>query len=122
MWSVDDAPADLAVSIREFWPETEWDNAASVAKLESDWNAFAVDDSRTPDHPCGSVLRVVDGVTVTAEFSIGYFQINACNIPADWNSAHLFNGRHNAGTAHDMWTRRGWSPWYYSAKQLGLLQ
>lgn len=121
VYSVDDAPGELAIAIREFWPQEEWDNAASISKLESGWNAFAVDDSRTPNHPCGSVLRIVNGVTVTAEWSIGYFQINACNLDSSWNPAHLFNARHNAGTAHAMWAERGWSPWYFSAKQLGLL-
>lgn len=119
--SIIDAPYDLANAIREFWPDSEWDNAASVAFLESGWSAFAVADSRDSEHPCGSILRYVDGVAISAEWSIGYFQINACNLPAGWTPEHLFNGRHNAGTAHAMWVDRGWGPWYFSAKQLGLL-
>jgi hypothetical protein len=119
-FSVDDCPCELACAIREFWPEEEWDNAASVAKLESGWDAFAVADTRDSQHPCGTVLRSVDGVDVSAEYSLGYFQLNACNFP-DWPAERFFNARHNAGTAHLLWSGRGWQPWYFSAKQLGLL-
>jgi hypothetical protein len=70
--------------------------------------------------PCGTVIGQFDGVNVTAERSISYFQINACNFPT-WNPYHLYNARHNAGTAHMLWASRGWQPWYFSAKRLGLL-
>ena len=117
------APEELQDAIREFWPQGEWENAAEIARLESGWNPFAVDDTRSDGHPCGSIIRTVDGVAVSAELSIGYFQVNACNLPPDWNPWHLFNARHNAGTAHKLWADAGerWSPWYFSAKQLGLL-
>ena len=121
MWSVDEAPQDLAIAIKEFWPADDWDAAASIAFLESGWDAFATRDTRDSQHPCGSILWSVDGVPVSAEWSIGYFQINACNIPPNWNPAHLYNARHNAGTAHDYWSHRGWEPWYFSARTLGLL-
>ena len=122
MPSIDDAPAELAESIREFWPEEEWNNAADIARLESGWSAFAVADTRKPGVPCGALLRTTpDGVRVVAEYSLGWFQINACNLPPDWLPENLYNTRHNAGTAHAMWAERGWSPWYFSAKQLGLL-
>lgn len=123
MTTIDDAPRELQVSIQEFWPEEEWNNAAAIAFLESGFDAFAVDDSTTPDAPCGTVIRVVGNVSVTAEKSIGYFQINACNLPPDWEVDRLYNARHNAGTAHALWEERGrsWSPWFFSAKQLGLL-
>ena len=122
MTRIDDAPPELAESIREFWPPEEWDNAASIALLESGWSAFAVADTRDDSHPCGSVLYVrPDGVTVTAEYSLGWFQINACNLPPDWTPGNLYNTRHNCGTAHKMWSERAWSPWYFSAKSLGLL-
>lgn len=107
------------MSIREFWPESEWDHAASVAFLESGWDAFALADTTDPAHPCGSPLRVVAGVPVSAERSVGYFQINACNFPG-WEWQRLYNARHNAGTAHMLWQQRGWQPWYFSAQQLGL--
>jgi hypothetical protein len=119
--SINDAPAELADAIREFWPESEWDHAASIAKLESGWSAFACADTRSESNPCGSVLEVRNGITIRAEWSIGWFQINACTLPADWSPAHLYNTRHNVGTAHDMWSRRGWSPWFFSAERLGLL-
>lgn len=121
MFSINDAPSDLAESIREFWPEAEWDNAASIARLESAWNPFAENDSTQGGSiPCGTALYNRDGVQVTAEHSIGYFQINACNFPT-WTPCHFFNARHNAGTAHLLWSTRGWQPWYFSAKQLGLI-
>lgn len=120
MVTLADAPCELQCAIREFWPESEWDHAAQIAQLESNFNAFAVDDSRDAEHPCGSVIRTVDGVAVSAEFSIGYFQINACNFP-DWHAEHFYNARHNAGTAHALWAERGWQPWFFSATQLGLL-
>ncbi len=121
MTTIDDAPCELQCAIREFWPESEWDNAAAIAKIESDFDAFAVDDTRDPEHPCGAILRTVGGVAVSAELSIGYFQINACNFPA-WPAERFYNARHNAGTAHALWDSAGqsWSPWYFSAKQLGL--
>jgi hypothetical protein len=121
LYSVDDAPLDVAESIREFWPEEKWNEAASIAFLESKWNAFAELDSRDPNHPCGAVLRIVGGVHISAEHSIGVFQINACNLAPGWDERHLFNVRHNCGTAHAMWAERGWSPWFFSAKALGLL-
>lgn len=121
MRSINDAPGELADAVREFWPPEEWDHAVSIAFLESGWNAFAeADTTRDGAVPCGTVLYVRDGVTVTAEDSVSWFQINACNFPT-WNRAHFFNTRHNAGTAHMLWSQRGWSPWYFSAVALGLI-
>jgi hypothetical protein len=120
--SIQDAPAELQVSIREFWPEEQWENAADIAWLESGWSAFARATTTDPLHPCGAILGSRGGVPYAAEDSVGYFQINACNLPPDWETARLYNARHNAGTAHDLWVRAGgWSPWYFSAKALGLL-
>lgn len=116
-----DAPAELRLAIEAFWPEAEHVNAAQVAYLESGWSAFAVHDTRTVDHPCGSIIGSDSGVPISAEYSIGYFQINACDLPPDWTAEHLFNGWHNAGTAHDLWSRRGWEPWFLSATALGLI-
>lgn len=115
------APFEVQRAIAEFWPSEEWDNAAAIAELESGWSAFAENNSTDDRHPCGAPLGQRGGVTVTAEHSIGWFQINACNLPPDWTPGHLFNTRHNAGTAHAMWADRGWAPWYFSAKRLGLL-
>jgi hypothetical protein len=118
----DDCPVELQVAITEFWPASEWVNAAAVAKLESGWDAFALDDTTDSDHPCGADLGERDGVRITAERSVGYFQINSCNYP-DWEWQRLYNARHNAGTAHMLWENAGrsWRPWYFSAQKLQLL-
>lgn len=117
---LNDAPADLQSGIKAFWPDTEWENAAAIAKLESGWNANAVAKTTDENHPCGSVVGHHNGVAVTAEYSIGYFQINSCNFP-DWDPNSLFDPYENCGTAHMLWAERGWQPWYFSAQQLGLL-
>lgn len=120
--SLSDAPEELQVAIREFWPEQEWDNAAAIANLESGFDAFALHDSTRPNAPCGTIIAVVDGVKIAAERSVGYFQINSCNF-FGWEWQRLYNARHNAGTAHMLWEQAGssWSPWYFSAKALGLV-
>lgn len=115
-----DAPAELQVSIQEFWPPEEWDNAANISFLESGFDAFALNDSTTPDAPCGTIIGQRDGVNISAERSVGYFQINSCNYP-DWEWQRLYNARHNAGTAHLLWTSQGWGAWYFSAVTLGLI-
>lgn len=121
MASIDDAPVELQVAIKEFWPESEWDNAASISQLESGWDAFALADTTDAQHPCGAVIGQRGGTTITAERSIGWFQINTCNLPPDWEWQRLYNTRHNAGTAHAMWVERRWQPWFFSAQTLGLL-
>jgi hypothetical protein len=113
-------PMELRVCIQEFFPDWEYDNAASISYLESSWYAFAANNTVTPTHPCGSVIEVRNGVAITAELSLGYFQLNSCNFP-DWDPWRFFNCRHNVGTAHMLWDERGWAPWYYSATRLGLL-
>jgi hypothetical protein len=119
MTKLDMCPAELRVSIEEFWPESEWENAAAISGLESAWDAFALNDSTDEQHPCGTTIGSHNGVRITAERSIGYFQINSCNF--DWPWERFYNARHNAGTAHMLWVQRGWQPWLFSAKQLGLL-
>jgi hypothetical protein len=118
-----DAPEELQVAIREYWPSDQWENASEISRLESEWNPFAVNDTTRVDAPCGTVIEHRGGVAITAELSVGYFQINACNLPPDWDWHRLYNARHNAGTAHLLWDRAGrsWSPWFFSAKRLGLL-
>lgn len=122
MPSIDKAPLELVVAIQSFWSEEHWQDAADVSFLESAWDAFALRDTTTPDEPCGTPIDSVNGVVVTSERSVGYFQINACNFP-DWEWARLYNAMHNAGTAHMLWDRAGksWRPWYFSARKLGLL-
>lgn len=118
----DAIPAELRAGIERFFPPGEWDNALAIAYLESGWDAFAVNDTTQPDVPCGAQLQVRNGVVITAERSIGYFQINSCNFPS-WEWQRLYNAEHNCGTAHLLWVSAGssWHPWYFSAKSLGLL-
>lgn len=120
MVTIADAPEELAAGIREFFPESEWDNAAAICSLESAFDAFAVNDSVDSSHPCGSPLRMDGRIQVFAERSVGYFQINTCSFP-NWEWQRLYNARHNAGTAHLIWSRQGWGAWYYSATRLGLI-
>lgn len=121
MRSIDEAPEELQIAVREFWPPEEWDHAVSISYLESGWNPFAeADTTHGGAIPCGTIIGQVDGVDVSAEHSVSWFQINACNFP-DWEWARLFNTRHNAGTAHMLWVQRGWQPWFFSAHSLGLL-
>ena len=119
MKTIEEAPSELGDAVREFWPAEEWDHAVSVAFLESGWNAFALHDTTSRGRPCGSVISTIDGVPISAELSVGWFQINACNFPS-WEWQRLYNTRHNAGTAHMLWSERGWQPWFFSAKTLGL--
>jgi len=116
-----DAPDELAAAVREFFPEDQWDAAARIAYLESGWRWDAELDTRGPGADCGAPIGRRDGVVVTAEWSIGWFQINACNLPPGWKAAHLFNTRQNVGTAHWLYAQRGWQPWYFSAQRLGLI-
>lgn len=120
MTAYDRAPPELRSAICEFWPQSEWLNAAAIAELESGFDAFALADTTDADHPCGAVIGQRDGVDIAAELSVGYFQIDACNFP-DWEWQRLYNAHHNAGTAHMLWADRGWQPWYFSALKLGLL-
>ena len=117
-----DAPLELQVAIQEFWPESEWDNAANIARLESGFDAFALADTATAVGGCGVPIGERDGVPVSSERSVGYFQINSCNFP-DWQWPWFYNARHNAGTAHQLWDNAGqrWTPWFFSARKLGLI-
>ena len=117
----EECPIELWVAIQEFFPESEWINAANIAKLESGFDAFALDDTATPNGGCGVPIGEHNGVRITSERSVGYFQINSCNFP-DWEWQRLYNARHNAGTAHLLYDNAGqrWSPWFFSARQLGL--
>lgn len=115
-----DAPAELQDGIREFWPQEEWENAANISFLESGWNAFAVDDTTGPLTPCGTIIRHVNGVAISAERSVGYFQNDSCQWP-DWEWQRLYNARHNCGTAHMLWAEGGWGRWLFSAQALGLI-
>jgi hypothetical protein len=115
-------PAELLVCIQAFFPESEWQHALDISRLESGWDAFALNDSTSERVPCGHTLGFTNGIRITAERSVGYFQINSCNFP-DWEWQRLYNAYHNVGTAHMLWDNAGqrWGgPWYFSARQLGL--
>lgn len=118
----DNPPAELWDGICEFFPESEQLNAAHISYLESKWDAFALADTVTPRNPCGSVVSNRGGILITAERSVGYFQINSCNFP-EWEWERFYNARHNCGTAHLVYQRAAgsWSPWYFSAVALGLI-
>lgn len=115
-------PPELWAVIQQFWPQNEWLNAANISQLESGWDAFADYDSTSDTAPCGTQISTSGGVAVSAEHSVGYFQINVCNYPT-WVWQRLWNAYQNAGTAHALWDQAGqrWSPWYFSAQKLGLL-
>lgn len=119
MTSIYDAPMELQDGIKRYFPNNEWDNAAAIAELESNFNAFALNDTATDHGGCGVPLPKVAGVDVVSERSVGYFQINACNFP-DWEWQRLYNADHNSGTAHMIWANQGWGAWYFSAHKLGL--
>lgn len=120
MFSVDDAPDDLAYEIKRY-TDWNWDEAASISKLESGWRWDAeLDTTEGGAIPCGTVIGELDGVLITAERSLSYFQINTCEFP-DWNVDQLWNTKQNVGTAHMLWNQRRWSPWYLSARKLGLV-
>jgi hypothetical protein len=120
--ALQDAPMELQEGIVEFWPPEERENAANISWLESGWRWDAENNTVTDSAPCGTPIGTVGGVQVFSEHSIGYFQINACNFPK-WNPCHLFNARQNCGTAHALWEQAGgkWTPWFLSAKALGLI-
>ena len=117
-----DCPVELWVSIQEFWAESEWINAVNISRLESGLDPFAIADTTSPASPCGTQIGRRGNVVITAERSIGYFQINTCNFPT-WPWERFFNARHNAGTAHLLYSDAGnqWTPWEFSAEKLGLL-
>jgi hypothetical protein len=118
----EDCPMELWIAILEFWPESEHLNAANVARNESGFDAFALNDTATPVGGCGVEIGQRGEVRITSERSVGYFQINACNFP-EWEWQRFYNARHNAGTAHALWDQAGgtWSPWFFSARKLGLI-
>lgn len=115
------APWELQAVIPEFWPEDEYHNAARVAYMESGFEPFALADTVTTEFPCGATIGYRDGVRITAERSVGYFQINTCNIPgSEWQ--RYYNARYNAQAAFALWQAAGgkWTPWYFSALRLSL--
>lgn len=121
MITLETTPSEFAVAVQEFWPESEWDNCANVALLESGLSAFALNDTSAMPVDANGFIYYLDGVGIAPERSVGWFQIETLQLPPGWRWFHLFNTRHNVGTAHLYWSQRGWSPWLISARKLGLL-
>lgn len=118
--SIDEAPDDLAYEIKRY-DDWDWDEAASISWLESGWRWDELNDTvKTSGRRCGEVIKVIDEIPVTAEISCSYFQLNSCDYPGTpiW---FFFNTKQNVGTAHALWNERGWEPWFFSARELGLL-
>lgn len=113
-------PDDLVALVQQNWPWSEWSNALAISLNESDWDQEAEASTVDAAHPCGTVISSRNGVSVSAERSVSYFQINLCNFPADqWD--YLATPAGNVATAAAMWRQHAWEPWYFSAQKLGLL-
>lgn len=116
------APDDLSGAIRRYFPESEWRNAAEVSYLESGhWSSRAVRDTRyRAGGRCGVPIGTLDdGTPIVSEWSIGYFQINACAHGGDfeqWSDAD-----NNVRKAAELWRSSGWRPWFITARTLHLL-
>src|SRR5574341_2595073 len=69
------APAAFSDLIRQYWPSSEWVNAASVAYLESHWRSSAVADTRgRAGGLCNQRYTLPDGRYALTEYSVGYFR------------------------------------------------
>jgi hypothetical protein len=85
-----------------YWPLSEVDNAAEVARLESAYNTAAHN--------------------TNGEDSRGLWQINvAAGAHPQLEVWNLFDPMLNAYFAHQIWSASGWRAWYNSARSLGLL-
>lgn len=106
--SFDAAPADLQTAIKKYFPSTEWNNAAAIAKAESGWIRTSTNES----YYRGG-----------GDLSYGYFQINiqpSAN-PSLGPKERLFETDYNTSCAFRLWSGRGgsWSAWS-TAPGLGL--
>ena len=94
--------AEILGLVMPLWPASEWENALQVAHAESGFDTGAQN--------------------TNGEDSRGLFQLNVAEDAnpglACWN---LWDPQLNAYWAHDLWQRRGWQPWYNTAKALGLI-
>jgi hypothetical protein len=112
----------LADGIVAHFPEDQWTNAAEVAYLESRWNPLTVNDSIIPFYRWGRRPGDVNDVPSSPELSIGCFQINILvhDFGRDWPT--LFDPFINAWAADRIFrSANGWTPWYHSARALGLI-
>lgn len=115
-------PADLEAAIMRYFPESQWRNAADIAYLESgNWTRTAVRDTRDrAGGQCGVRIFLPEvNMWGWTEWSIGYFQINACAHGGDYGT--WADTDNNVRKAAELWRSEGWSPWLISARTLGLL-
>ena len=114
------APITVSAVIVARWPEAVWEQAATIAYLESGWRSGAINDTRhLAGGRCGVPYRLPDGTPATTEYSIGLFQINACAHGGDYGT--WLDDSRNAQKAYELWLAAGrrWSPWYLSARKAG---
>lgn len=113
-------PEDLDRAIRQYWPATEWKNAARMAHEESGWrndaerNTLARAGGRC-NVPIGTLP---DGTPIVSEQSVGYFQINVCAHKHD--RAYWIDTDNNVSYAAQLYREGGWGAWRVSARKLGL--
>lgn len=115
------APPRLSAAIMAFWPEDLWWDAARVSYYESSWKYNAVNDTRhKAGGQCGVRYWYSDEVGwAQTEYSIGYFQINACVYGYDQD--YWEQPDHNAAKAIQLYNNGGWSHWVVTARRLGLI-
>jgi hypothetical protein len=114
-------PEDLDRAIRQYWPESQWQNAARMAYVES--NGWKRDAERNTLGRAGGRCNIPigtlpDGTPILSEQSVGYFQINVCAHGHD--RAYWIDTDHNVSYAAQLYREKGWGPWQVSARLLGL--
>lgn len=113
-------PDELVALVQRYWPWSEWSNALAISLKESGWDNEAFANTVDDAHPCGAIVGTFRGQPVSAERSVGYFQLNLCNYPSEVET-DLRTPEGNVAEAHALWAARGWQPWYFTALELGLL-
>ena len=113
-------PEALEASIEKHFPQSQWENAASVSFLESSWRSEATADTRhLAGGECGGWYTLADGTPAQTEYSVGPWQINLCvhGIPEDQardpDTATAF--------AAGLYFASGWRPWFLASRSLGIL-
>lgn len=114
-------PPELRVAIQGFWPEEEWEHAAAISNLESGWRLNAR--AYVTQDQVNDWNRLHPDDIRSVEDSRGPFQVNIYAHP--WADAGrlLTDWAYASWAGRVVWLRAGgrWSPWFYSAKKLGLL-
>lgn len=114
-------PAELVAAVQAIFPQWAWDAALVIAHSESGWSGTRILDTRNlAGGQCG-VQITLNGKPALSEYSIGYFQINACAHGGDFDT--WSDTQANVQKAYDLFHAAGdrWDgPWLYSAQALGL--